>query len=423
MPFPDAVKICLSKYVDFKGRARRSRVLVVCPLQRDRRHRRKHHRRDPRHPDLRAPRVPRSCCCPSLAVGIRRLHDTSRWAGGSPGSAIIPSVGWIVLLILYVQDSHRGQPVRPVSQGEHGCRRSGSRSAGRRWLRPAAPGSAGRSRLRPAAVVRSEPVRHLSRSTPAARPPGSTRPRGHGGRRRPGAGAPHGGAATSAALTAPPSSSSASSTMRAAPAARGPPAPRSGRGPGRRLERRPVMQVHQGVGRLGAPARDVEPGERRRGVLEGQPQPAVGLADVGQLPRRRVVRRPLDRRARPARARGASRPGDHRLAGLERGGAERRPARRARPGRPDSGSARPKPVRAAERGARPEPGRGAPSRRRPAGRPRRGWRRRRARRRGRGRPRRGHAATPFPTTRAAPRREERADDTAPSPYARASSAG
>ena len=42
---------------------------------------------------------------PSIAVGIRRLHDTSR-SGWWILIGLIPIVGWIVLLVFYVQDSH-----------------------------------------------------------------------------------------------------------------------------------------------------------------------------------------------------------------------------------------------------------------------------------------------------------------------------
>ncbi len=42
---------------------------------------------------------------PSLAVAIRRLHDTSR-SGWWVLIGLIPIVGWIVLIVFYVQDSH-----------------------------------------------------------------------------------------------------------------------------------------------------------------------------------------------------------------------------------------------------------------------------------------------------------------------------
>ena len=42
---------------------------------------------------------------PSLAVAIRRLHDTSR-SGWWILLGLIPIVGWIILIVFYCQDSH-----------------------------------------------------------------------------------------------------------------------------------------------------------------------------------------------------------------------------------------------------------------------------------------------------------------------------
>jgi len=42
---------------------------------------------------------------PSLAVAVRRLHDTSR-TGWWILIGLIPIVGWIVLIVFYLQDSH-----------------------------------------------------------------------------------------------------------------------------------------------------------------------------------------------------------------------------------------------------------------------------------------------------------------------------
>ena len=44
---------------------------------------------------------------PSLAVAVRRLHDTGR-AGWWIFIGLIPLVGWIVLIVFYVQDSDAG---------------------------------------------------------------------------------------------------------------------------------------------------------------------------------------------------------------------------------------------------------------------------------------------------------------------------
>ena len=109
MSFADAVRICLSKYVDFSGRARRSEywwftlfnvlVGIVASII-----------------DavigtrwgsfgLIEALTSLALLLPGLAVGVRRLHDTSR-SGWWILIGIIPIVGWIVLLVFYVQDSH-----------------------------------------------------------------------------------------------------------------------------------------------------------------------------------------------------------------------------------------------------------------------------------------------------------------------------
>jgi uncharacterized membrane protein YhaH (DUF805 family) len=110
MTFPEAVRTCLSKYADFSGRARRSEywwfflftvivsivagiidgvvgsdvangygvVTIIVAL---------------------------ALLLPSLAVSARRLHDTGK-SGWWILLGIIPLVGFIVLLVFYVQDSH-----------------------------------------------------------------------------------------------------------------------------------------------------------------------------------------------------------------------------------------------------------------------------------------------------------------------------
>ena len=109
MTFPDAVKICLNKYVGFSGRARRSEywwfvlftvlVSIVASII-----------------DaiigtssggtgLISGLASLALFLPSLAVAIRRLHDTSR-SGWWVLIGLIPIIGWIVLIIFYVQDSH-----------------------------------------------------------------------------------------------------------------------------------------------------------------------------------------------------------------------------------------------------------------------------------------------------------------------------
>jgi uncharacterized membrane protein YhaH (DUF805 family) len=109
MSFQDAVRTCLSKYVDFSGRARRSEYWWFALF------------------DILVgfvaaiidsilgtgsgsfgvfqALVTLALLLPGLAVSVRRLHDTSR-SGWWVLIALVPVVGLIVLLIFYVQDSH-----------------------------------------------------------------------------------------------------------------------------------------------------------------------------------------------------------------------------------------------------------------------------------------------------------------------------
>ena len=56
---------------------------------------------------------------PTLAVGVRRLHDTGR-SGWWLLIGLIPIVGWIILLVFFVQDSHPANQhgPNPKSLGE-----------------------------------------------------------------------------------------------------------------------------------------------------------------------------------------------------------------------------------------------------------------------------------------------------------------
>ncbi len=107
MDFVTAVRTCLSKYVDFSGRARRSEfwwfylagvlaVAVGAAL------------------DLAVGTYPLfyglaalATFLPTLAAGIRRLHDTGK-SGVYILFGLIPLVGGIVLLVFFVQDSAPG---------------------------------------------------------------------------------------------------------------------------------------------------------------------------------------------------------------------------------------------------------------------------------------------------------------------------
>lgn len=111
MGFTEAVRTCLSKYADFSGRARRSEywyfvlfnilVSIVASvldavLGTD---------FDGMSNGLIGVLASLALLLPSLAVGVRRLHDTSR-SGWWILIGLVPLIGWIVLIVFFVQDSH-----------------------------------------------------------------------------------------------------------------------------------------------------------------------------------------------------------------------------------------------------------------------------------------------------------------------------
>ena len=118
MNFQDAVRTCLTKYVDFNGRARRSEywffflfnviVSIVANII-----------------DAAVGTTAISLLAalalflPSLAVAIRRLHDTSR-SGWWVLIGLIPIVGWIILIVFYCQDSHGDNKYGPSPKGGAG---------------------------------------------------------------------------------------------------------------------------------------------------------------------------------------------------------------------------------------------------------------------------------------------------------------
>jgi uncharacterized membrane protein YhaH (DUF805 family) len=110
MSFADAVRTCLAKYVVFSGRARRSEYwwfvlfsflvsmvagILDLVLGTD----------YYRGSGLIGTIASLALLLPSLAVAVRRLHDTSR-TGWWILIGLIPIIGWIVLIVFYVQDSH-----------------------------------------------------------------------------------------------------------------------------------------------------------------------------------------------------------------------------------------------------------------------------------------------------------------------------
>ena len=103
MSFPDAVRTCLQKYVDFSGRARRSEfwffylfeiLAFVVAVIID----------SVFGTSIFAPVVGLGLLLPMLAVAVRRLHDTGR-SGWMILLGLIPLVGGIILLVFYVGDS------------------------------------------------------------------------------------------------------------------------------------------------------------------------------------------------------------------------------------------------------------------------------------------------------------------------------
>ena len=111
MDFMTAVRTCLSKYVDFSGRARRSEywyfalfsflvslaasiVDAVIGTDYD----------GAASGGLIQTVASLALVLPSLAVGIRRLHDTDR-SGWWILIGLIPIIGWILLIVWFCTDS------------------------------------------------------------------------------------------------------------------------------------------------------------------------------------------------------------------------------------------------------------------------------------------------------------------------------
>lgn len=109
MSFVDAVRSVLSQYVGFSGRARRSEywwyvlfyvILAIVASIIDRAI-----GTDPGKVGIVSSLLGLALFLPSLAVSVRRLHDTSR-SGWWVLLGLIPLVGAIILLVWYCQDSH-----------------------------------------------------------------------------------------------------------------------------------------------------------------------------------------------------------------------------------------------------------------------------------------------------------------------------
>jgi uncharacterized membrane protein YhaH (DUF805 family) len=108
MGFADAVRTCLSKYVDFQGRAMRSEfwwfalfniiVQIVTSLI---------DRGVLNYPVL-STIATLALILPGLAVSVRRLHDTDR-SGWWLLISFIPLIGAIVLIVWYCTKGSVGQ--------------------------------------------------------------------------------------------------------------------------------------------------------------------------------------------------------------------------------------------------------------------------------------------------------------------------
>lgn len=119
MSFGDAIKTCFGKYADFSGRARRSEywfwilftilvdivtgivdgVIGTYPLL--------------------YVLAAVALLLPTLAAGIRRLHDTGR-SGWYVLMGLIPLVGGIILLVFACQDSDADNEYGPSPKGATG---------------------------------------------------------------------------------------------------------------------------------------------------------------------------------------------------------------------------------------------------------------------------------------------------------------
>jgi uncharacterized membrane protein YhaH (DUF805 family) len=97
MTFTQSIKLCLEKYADFNGRARRPEYwwffLFCCLLG----------TASGIISEALNAIVGLATILPSLAVGARRLHDINR-SGWWQLLWIIPIIGWIVVIVFMAQE-------------------------------------------------------------------------------------------------------------------------------------------------------------------------------------------------------------------------------------------------------------------------------------------------------------------------------
>ncbi len=99
MKFEESIKICFSKYADFKGRATRPEfwwfvlftTLASLALS--------------MVSETASGLFSLATLLPYLAVGARRLHDTNR-SGWWQLIWIVPLIGWIILIIWMAQEGN-----------------------------------------------------------------------------------------------------------------------------------------------------------------------------------------------------------------------------------------------------------------------------------------------------------------------------
>ena len=118
MSFDDAIRSVFSQYVGFTGRARRSEfwywtlfqiILGIIASILDR-------AAFDRNNGAFSAVVGLALLLPSLAVAVRRLHDSGR-TGWWLLIGLIPVIGTIVLIIFYVQDSQGDNKYGPSPKG------------------------------------------------------------------------------------------------------------------------------------------------------------------------------------------------------------------------------------------------------------------------------------------------------------------
>lgn len=97
MTFDESIRTCFTKYADFNGCASRSEywwwalfnLIVTAGLS--------------VYSDKLSTIFTIATLLPYFAVGARRLHDTNR-SGWLQLLALIPLVGWIILIVFYAQE-------------------------------------------------------------------------------------------------------------------------------------------------------------------------------------------------------------------------------------------------------------------------------------------------------------------------------